>query len=389
MRDLLLGRDTVDLDIVVVDDAVALARALHAEPGGDGATRLRVHDAFGTATLILAEGWSLDLITARREHYPSPGALPIVTPGTLADDLRRRDFTINAMALTLDAAQPGLLLDPLGGRADLADGVVRVLHDGSFADDPTRILRGLRYGGRLAFAFDPHTAALCRAAVAGGALGTVSAQRLGHEFVRTLAEGRAAAILDRFVAYDLLARFPVPLRWDGATARAVAHLDDLWATLPPDRRRFALWEARFALLTATFPPGEARAAAAGLHLTAGAAALAEQVARLRAVVDSATLPASNSALGQLLDPFAPEALIAVAASSADDSTRAILLRYLTTVRPLAPALNGDALVALGVPPGPLYREALDALRGYKRDHPSVTADDERAFLLMWLAERPN
>ena len=385
VRDLLLGRATVDLDVVIVGDAVALARALHLDLGGEGVARLRVHDAFGTATLLCADGLVLDLITARHEVYPQPGALPIVTPGTLDDDLRRRDFTINAMAIDLASQGLGAVLDPLGGRSDLARGLVRVLHDGSFVDDPTRLLRGIRYQCRLGLAFDPHTIALYGAASTAGALGTVSVQRLSHEFVRLLAEERAAAMLDQLVDFGLLAQFPQPLRWDEHMRRAYARLDELWPSLPATPQRFTLWEARFALLTASLAPDAAREAAIGLHLTAGAGLLAEQVARLYPLVGSQGLPDVVSALGRLLDPFAPAAIIAVAALCERDSVRAGLRYYLTTIRTRLPQLNGDALVELGVPRGPIYRVALQALRDFVRDNAAATLQDERAFLLAWLA----
>ncbi|HEY8598213.1 MAG TPA: hypothetical protein VIL85_07265 [Thermomicrobiales bacterium] len=385
VRDLLLGRATVDLDVVVVGDAVALARALHLDLGGESAARLRIHDPFGTATLLLADGLALDLITARREVYPRPGALPIVTPGTLDDDLRRRDFTINAIALDLAPQRRGAVLDPLGGQSDLARGLIRVLHVGSFVDDPTRLLRGIRYRCRLDFAFDPHTAALYGAASTAGVLGTVSVQRLSHEFVRLLAEDSAAAMIDQLVSFGLLPQFPQPLRWDEGTRRAYRRLDELWPLLPSAPRRFALWEARFALLTASFAPDVARDVASGLHLTADAGLLAEQVARLRALVAAQELPGTASTLGRLLDPFAPAAIITVAARCEHDTERAALYHYLTTIRTRLPELNGDALIALGVPRGPIYRVALQSLRDFTRDNPTATVEDERAFLLAWLA----
>lgn len=385
VRDLLLGRTTVDLDVVIVGDAIALARTLHRDLGGEGVARLRVHDSFGTATLLLAGDLALDLITARREVYPQPGALPVVTPGTLDDDLRRRDFTINAIAIDLDPRRLGAVLDPLGGQADLARGVVRVLYDDSFIDDPTRLLRGIRYQCRLGFAFDPHTAALYGAASTAGVLGTVSAQRLSHEFVRLLAEERAAAMLDQLAAFALLAQFPQPLQWDESIRHAYARLDELWSSLPSTAQRFVLWEARFALLTASLSPGAARDVATGLQLPTGAGLLVEQSARLHRLIGAEALPTSASALGRLLDPFAPAAIITVAALEDRDAVRAGLLRYLTKIRTRLPQLNGDALVALGLPRGPIYRVALQALRDYTRDNPAATMEDERAFLVAWLA----
>ncbi len=388
VRDLLLGRATLDLDVVVVGDALAVARALHDDLGGAARARLRAHEAFGTATLTLHDGPALDLITARREQYPAPGALPLVFPGSLDDDLRRRDFTINAIALDLAPGAGGALLDPLGGRADLAAGVIRVLHEGSFADDPTRLLRAARYAGRLAFDLAPRTAALFRAAVGAGALGTVTPQRLSHEFVRLLAEPLAATMLDALVATDALAQIAPGSRWDDESRAANARLVALSPALPSAPGGApALWAARFALLVAHLAPEAAWAVASGLHVPGGAIELARQVATLRALLAQGVPTTSDAALGRLLDPFSAAAVATTAALLPDPATRQTLLRYLTTIRSLVPRLGGAALKALGVAPGPIYREALGALRDFKRDTPDATSEDERAFLQRWLALR--
>ena len=391
VRDLLLGRDTADLDIVVVGDAPAIAGDLARQFGAD----LTVHERFGTATLA-PPGWpQLDLITARREGYPAPGALPVVTPGGLDDDLRRRDFTINAIAASLDPASFGRLVDPLGGRADLARGLVRALHPGSFRDDPTRMLRAIRYAGRLAFAIEPLTAAWLRAAIDAGAAGAVSIDRLAHEFVRLLAEPAPAVapMVARLAESGLLAQLHPALNWDVARERAFAALDPLWleaaALNPPNDPAPPLWAARLALLVAHLDPAGAEEAAAALHLPSDATKLAGEVARLRqrlaATPPDAALPAS--ALGRLLDPYSPAAVVTVAALRAGDDAGWQLRRYLTAIRPLAPVLTGHYLRALGVPPGPVYREALAALRDRKRDDPALTPEGEAAFLRGWLAAR--
>ena len=163
VRDLLLGRGRADIDLVVEGDAATLAERLGAEATS--------HERFGTAKVKL-NGHEVDIAGARSEIYPRPGALPVVEPGAdLAADLRRRDFTINAMAIPL-RGEPRLI-DPHGGEADLATRRLRVLHDGSFADDPTRALRAARYATRFGFELESHTAELIRETD----LGTVSADR--------------------------------------------------------------------------------------------------------------------------------------------------------------------------------------------------------------------
>ena len=159
VRDWLLGLPIHDLDVVVEGDAPALARALARALDG----KVIVHHRFGTATVTVGKA-SIDLVTARKETYPYPGALPEVQPATLADDLARRDFTVNAMALPLGGARD-VLVDPLGGDADLKSGTIRIIHGGSFRDDPTRMFRAARYEQRLGFAMDEQTLASCRDAL--------------------------------------------------------------------------------------------------------------------------------------------------------------------------------------------------------------------------------
>ncbi|MCW2952333.1 MAG: Polynucleotide adenylyltransferase region, partial [Conexibacter sp.] len=186
VRDLLLGGAPLDVDLVVEGDAAAAAGRLAAALGG----AVTEHDRFGTAT-VLAGGHAYDLARARTETYARPGALPDVAFGSLADDLRRRDFTINAIAVGLD----GTVSATPNAFDDLAARRLRVLHDASFRDDPTRLLRLVRYATRLRFAVEEGTAALAAQALAGGALATVTPARIGGELRLLLRERAAAAAL--------------------------------------------------------------------------------------------------------------------------------------------------------------------------------------------------
>jgi len=211
VRDLLLGRGRADIDLVVVGDAAALAARLGAEPVE--------HERFGTAKVEL-DGHELDIATAREEGYSQPGALPDVVPATAIErDLARRDFTINAMALPLEAEPE--LIDPFDGREDLEAGLLRVLHRRSFEDDPTRALRAARYATRFGFDLAPETGSLIRATD----LSTVSADRRRAELLRLAGEPDAARGFELLAEWGLL-----ELRPGGA--ELVAKVEKLLASQP-------------------------------------------------------------------------------------------------------------------------------------------------------------
>lgn len=189
VRDLLLARAVSDVDLTLEEEASTLARALAKRLGG----RVRSFPQFMTYK-VTAEGFpEIDIATARKERYRTPGALPTVAPGSLNDDLLRRDFTVNAIALDLTKAA---LHDPTGGAKDIAEHVIRVLHDESFIDDPTRILRAIRFAIRLGFTIEPHTRALLDKAIQEGALDTISKERLWRELFLAFNEPDAAAVVE-------------------------------------------------------------------------------------------------------------------------------------------------------------------------------------------------
>ena len=210
VRDLLLGRPSLDFDLVVEGDAIKLADSLASKYGG----KATIHQKFGTAKWFINENSSIDLISARSEIYSHPVALPTVKMGTISDDLHRRDFTINTLAIRLDGNHFGEMHDELGSLDDLQHGLVRVLHPRSFIDDPTRMYRAVRYEKRYGFKIAKETSALIPEA--RQLIEKLSAQRIRHELDLILEEPNAAPMLARLDKLGLLKPIHPSLRCDKA-----------------------------------------------------------------------------------------------------------------------------------------------------------------------------
>jgi tRNA nucleotidyltransferase (CCA-adding enzyme) len=193
VRDILLGEPNFDVDVAVEGDAISLARAVADALGG----RVRAHSKFGTAVVVYGDEQRIDVVTARTEFYDAPAALPSVEHATIREDLFRRDFTINAMAVSLKGEDFGRLVDPFQGRRDLEAKTIRVLHNLSFIDDPTRIFRAIRYESRYGFRMDEHSQRLARGTIEMGLVGDLSSARLRDELVALLEEGDAGASILR------------------------------------------------------------------------------------------------------------------------------------------------------------------------------------------------
>ena len=193
VRDKLLGMPNSDLDFVVEGDGIKFAGALNKKLKG----KLTVYRAFGTATIKI-KGKRIDIVTARKEIYACPAAYPAIKPVTIKDDLFRRDFTINAMAIAVNRKDFGKLVDFYNGRKDLKKGIIRVMHDKSFMDDPTRIFRAVRFAARFNFKIEPHTKKLIKEAVLDRLLAEVNTGRIRKEIELMLKEKNLKKCLDVF-----------------------------------------------------------------------------------------------------------------------------------------------------------------------------------------------
>ncbi len=350
VRDLLLGRVPHEADVVVVGDPAGLLAAL----GGEVLT----HERFGTA-MVAVDGYTYDVARARTESYATPGALPDVSPASLAEDLRRRDLSINAIAMDAD----GTLTAVDGALQDLRDGTLRVLHDRSFLDDPTRLWRMARYGARLGFSVDHHTAALADAAVQGGALRTVSGPRLGAELRLALNEPDPSAVLRRAHTGGLLP--------DGVHPPDAAMLRAAQTLLPPEGRGDLLVLAAWAAAT---EPG-------ALHRWLDELSfLAVDRDTVLAAADAAgrlSFDGSSSVIAAGLRGEPIEAVALAGAHSDPEAAR----RWLQELRHVRPQIDGDDLIAAGVAPGPGLGARLDRVLAAKLDGLAPTREDELQIAL--------
>jgi tRNA nucleotidyltransferase (CCA-adding enzyme) len=275
VRDILLGRTPRELDVVVANDAQVFARKLAASvptltgENPDEPMESSFHERFRTA-LVRWNGGRIDLAARRAESYASPGALPEVRAGTPEEDLRRRDFSVNAIALALGGARRGELRAAPDALEDLSAGKLRVLHERSFLDDPTRLLRLARYRARLGFEPDERTARLAGEAIAGGALATVSHARIGAELRLTLAESDPVAALESLQQLGVLSALHEAIELDAPLARAAL------AALPPGSDA---WPDVLLL--------------ASLLLPAGKYDTTDYETRLRALLDGFEFPAAE------------------------------------------------------------------------------------------------
>ena len=357
VRDILLGEPNFDVDIAVEGDAIELARSLADALDG----RLRAHRKFGTAVVLYGEDERVDVVTARTEFYDAPGALPAVEHATIREDLFRRDFTINAMAASLKGEDFGRLVDPFGGRRDLDTKTIRVLHNLSFIDDPTRIFRAIRYESRLRFRMDDHTARLARGCIEMGLVGDLSSARLRDELIALLQEGDDAGTSILRLA-DLGAGGAIHPHL-GVDEEAVRLLDRLREL---DRRYetgIPAWRLGLVALARRLPPDEAYAWLRRLkiqrrdleRIAAAVTVGPRLVERLRAgPVDSAEMVA-------LADPYAPDApLFALAIEE-----RPELDDYFRRLRNIRLEVSGADLADLGLGESPAVGEILTELRRRK------------------------
>ncbi len=358
VRDLLLGREIHDLDVVVEGDLEPVCRGL--------GSRIRRHPSFDTATVFWPGGLEVDLARARTETYRSPAALPRVAPASLEQDLARRDFSVNALAIRIDPGAWGRRLDAFGGEPDLRAGRIRALHPGSFVDDPTRGFRAAELAGRLGFIIEPRTADWIRGASAEGYLGKVSAARVRRELERTLRMPNLEARLRSLRRLGLLRALDAELTPESGSLRLFSRLQRRfeWIDTASPGISVQVWVACLALLILGLRPRAAARLVDRIRPDRSSRKIlleaASVVGRLRARLEVDAGPRQVSRTYHACHGVAPELLLVATSVPGSRRVAGSVTRYLSEYRHRRLAVGGKDLLAAGIAEGPGVARGLSA-----------------------------
>jgi tRNA nucleotidyltransferase (CCA-adding enzyme) len=394
VRDLLLNRENWDLDLTVEGDGIAFARLVAIQYGAG----LAVFERFATARLSFPGGLKMDIATTRRESYAQPALLPTVQPASIEEDLSRRDFTINALAVQLNQQQFGRMLDPYGGQSDLRARTLRLLHAGSFQDDPTRIFRAIRFEQRFGFHLERSTSRLLGQAASTNLIRQLSGPRLQNEILLLLAERnpvRAIARLEQLKLLRFLHRRLCFTKNVQQTVTAVPKALAWWLRRFPD----SVIDGPIVYLMALSSECSPAVVAAMIRRLALSREQAKKVSTGRRRVDHVLKRLTDkgklqpSQICRLLEDFSDEACVLLLAKQQRVQSvvrlsplKRQLVAYMKN-RAMKTVLTGRDLQALGLQPGPQYSTILGKLLDARIDGAVATEAEERVFVQKWLGNQ--
>ncbi|MFP4498987.1 MAG: CBS domain-containing protein, partial [Vulcanimicrobiota bacterium] len=379
VRDLLLGVENLDIDLVVEGDGMKYGDKLAQKMGG----RAKAHEKFGTSVVVLPSNMHIDIATSRTEYYTRPAALPEVTRSSIKQDLYRRDFTINAMAIRLNQKFFGELLDFFGCRRDLKNGVVRVLHPLSFIDDPTRILRAVKFEQRYQFTMDQFTENQLKEALYQDIFQHVSAERIRNELIEILEEARPLPALKRMDQLHILRIIHSDLSLD---SRHIDALESAQAVLLQfkeiaARHRIKQWVIYLSVLLMNFEFDEIKKIAKKMRIPLEVinqvSFKSEKINKMVRILCSRNLPTSE--LYGTLHGISLESLFFLLAKTKIPTVRTRIVNYINKLLPQTPLISGYDLQKWGVEPGPVYKKLLSLLFDAQLDKLFTTKEGAEEF----------
>ena len=385
VRDLLMRVENFDVDIVVEGDGIRLAEEFEKK----FPCRIRTHKKFGTAIILFPDGLKVDVATARLEVYDSPAALPTVERGSTKMDLYRRDFTINTLAIQLNPKAFGELIDSFGGVRDIKEKVVRVLHNLSFVEDPTRVFRAIRFEQRLGFQIGKHTQNLMRNAVKMGFMDRLSGGRILSEFILILQEGNPIPALKRMRDFNLFHFLHPHLKCDEEVENLFEQIHHVvsWFDLLFLDERYERWFIYFYGLIDFLKEGEIHEICQRLAMNdkirskvvEGKRQADQSLLQIFSWINSEFQP-KRSEIYTVLDPLPTEAKLFMMAKTTQMTIRRYISLYFTQLKDTKPLLKGRDLVQMGIKPGPSIRKGLADLLKARLDEQVITRQDEMEYL---------
>ncbi len=386
VRDILLGVPNYDIDLVVEGEGLAFARALAHRLGG----RARVHERFQTAVVVLPDGFKIDIATARTEYYEFPAALPVVHRSSIREDLYRRDFTINTMAICLNPGRFGELIDYFGGRKDLKECLIRILYNLSFVEDPTRILRAIRFEQRYKFQIEPETLRMARDAIDRRLLGKLSYKRILHELVLILEEKDPLPALRRMEEIGVWEYVMPEVRFDPETwimlrriPRVLGWLAEKWLNL-----NIRSWVLYLVVILRNSPESVTEEIIQRFRFdrdVTEVVLMARNVPRLaQEIEDNQDL--TMSALHRKLRKLSGENVAYLLLCLNKPESWEKVARYLELKQDVRVKVNGYDLKALGLKEGPVYQRILSDLYDANLDGLVKTHEEELELVKKWIAD---
>lgn len=385
VRDLLLGSENLDIDITVEGDGILFAETFADRYG----CRCKSHLKFGTAVIVFPDGFKIDVASTRLEYYETPAALPVVERSSLKMDLYRRDFTINTLAIQLNRSDFGLLVDYFGGQRDLQEQTIRVLHNLSFVEDPTRVFRAIRFEQRLGFHIASHTENLLKNAIKMNFLDRLGGKRLLSELVIILRERDPLAAVERMGTLGLLPLIHPDLKISAETRRVLEETRQIvsWFELLFLDRRYEKWVVYFLALCENLGNGSFLEVCTRLAVSEH---YREKLAEMRrkGIEVSDTFARKRhgrkemqrSEIYAMFGRLSVEVLLHLMARTSDDEMKKALSLYFTQLQNIHCLVTGNDLLEIGVPKGPKVGELLEAVMSARLNGLVLSREDEIQYV---------
>ncbi len=380
VRDLLLGIENLDVDLVIEGDGIDFAIQFADKMAG----KVKTHKDFGTAVLIFPDGFKLDIATSRREFYPRPASLPRVTPASLREDVFRRDFTVNTMAIDINLNSFGNLIDFFAGQKDIKEKRVGILHSKSFIEDPTRIFRAIRFEQRYGFTIEDKTLRLIKDALRRGLLQKLSGERIREELVQILEEDRPGRGLKRMQELGVLKTLHPRMRLDEEKEEKLDHLVDVFARFEIlFNKRVKGWLIRLLLLLEDLNGAELKEFCRRYRFNKE-----ERESILKGKNKAKELQEKlktseflkPSSIYYLLQPLSQEILLFTIARAEEKGIEKRIFDYLSKLKNIKIQVDGNDLKQMGYKPSPEFTQILEELKKAKLDGEIETREEELNYI---------